>query len=75
MPYSKDQKAFLAQMGHNIRRIRESKGWSQEGFALEADIHRTYYGAVERGLRNVSSFNLRKIATTLGVTVGDFFPK
>ena len=75
MPYSIKEKAFLAQLGHNIRRIRESKGWSQEGFALEADIHRTYYGDIERGNRNVSSINLKKIASTLGVAVGDFFPK
>ncbi len=73
MAYSKEEKQYLAKLGHAIRRIRESKGWSQEGFALEADIHRTYYGDIERGLRNVSTLNLIKIANTLGVAVREFF--
>lgn len=75
MPYSKEEKRFLAQLGHNIRRIRESKGWSQEEFAFRCGLHRTYVGDIERGLRNVSSLNLGKIVRILGVKIGDIFPE
>jgi len=29
-------------LARNLRRLREQKGWSQEKFAFEANIHRTY---------------------------------
>ena len=74
MAYSKQEQEFLTQLGHNIRKIRESKGWSQEAFALEVGIHRTYYGDIERGNRNVSSLNLGRIVRLLGVEIGDIFP-
>ncbi len=74
MAYSKDEKSFLAQLGHNIRKIRESKGWSQEEFAFRVVLHRTYISEIERGRRNVSLLNIRKIAKTLDAQIVDIFP-
>ncbi|WP_236697390.1 helix-turn-helix domain-containing protein [Sphingomonas sp. Leaf357] len=38
--------------GRNMRRLRKAKGMSQERFALEFDIDRSYVSGIERGKRN-----------------------
>jgi ribosome-binding protein aMBF1 (putative translation factor) len=52
-----------------IRRRREALGVSQEAFADEIEMHRTYYGAIERGARNMTLRSLQKVATGLGERV------
>lgn len=64
----------LVALGKQIRSLREEAGYSQDGFALKADLDRTYYAGIERGERNVAARNLIKIAQTLGVQVGELFP-
>lgn len=64
----------LLLMGQRLRALREARGLSQENFALEAGIARSYYGGIERGLRNVAALNLIRIAAALGVEVGELFP-
>ncbi|ATE64192.1 helix-turn-helix domain-containing protein [Rhizorhabdus dicambivorans] len=54
-------------LGQNVRALREEKGWSQEAFAHEADIHRTYISDIERGARNPTVMILEKLAKPLGV--------
>ncbi|MBV7259007.1 helix-turn-helix domain-containing protein [Erythrobacter crassostreae] len=54
----------------NLRRIRHEKGWSQEEFAHEADIHRTYISDLERAARNPSIEVIEKLAKTLKVNAG-----
>jgi transcriptional regulator with XRE-family HTH domain len=65
----------LALLGKRIREVRESRGVSQENFALEAGLARSYYSGIERGHRNVAALNLIRIATALNCEVGDLFPK
>ena len=65
----------LVKLGQQIRKLRESKGFSQEDFAAEADLDRSYMGGVERGERNIATLNLIRIAKTLNVEVGDLFPR
>jgi len=55
--------------GQAVRRLRHSKGMSQEVLADHADIHRTYIGDVERGTRNIALLNMVKIAAALGLTL------
>lgn len=55
----------------NLRRIRKTKGWSQETLADLAGLHRTFVGSVERAERNVSIDNVERLANALGVTVAD----
>ena len=59
-----------ARLGRNLRRLREEKGWSQEAFADEAGIHRTYISDLERGVRNPTITVVEKLARPLGVTPG-----
>ncbi|MDF9827508.1 DNA-binding XRE family transcriptional regulator [Ereboglobus sp. PH5-10] len=52
-------------LGQAIREIRKEAGYSQEGFALEADINRAYFGNIERGEKNVSLSMLMRICAVL----------
>ncbi len=64
----------LIKLGQQIRRLRTAKGFSQESFAAEVGLDRTYMGGVERGERNLSAINLIRIAKALKVEVGQLFP-
>ena len=64
----------LIKIGNQIRTVRSSKGFSQEGLAAAATLGRSYMGRVERGEQNISIQNLVKIAFILGVNVGELIP-
>jgi transcriptional regulator with XRE-family HTH domain len=58
-------------LGANLKRLRSAKGWSQEQYAFEAGIHRTYVSDIERGARNPTIEILAKLAKPLGVEPAD----
>lgn len=64
----------LIKVGHKIRELRKAKGFSQESFADEVGIDRTYMGGIERGERNIAAVNIIRIAKALKVEVGELFP-
>ena len=53
------------QVGSRIRKVRLTKGLSQEEPAFEADLHRAYIGQIVRGEKNIGVQNLQKIASAL----------
>ncbi len=55
--------------GTRLRELRKQKGFSQEGFADYAEMHRTYLGGLERGERNPTLTVMVKIASSLGVSL------
>jgi transcriptional regulator with XRE-family HTH domain len=57
-------------LASNLRRLRQEKGLSQEAFADEAGIHRTYVSDLERGARNPTITIVEKLAAALGVSAG-----
>jgi len=61
--------SVLARFGNRVRELRKKKGLSQEGLALESGLDRSYVGGVERGERNISLENIRKLADALGLSV------
>ena len=58
-------------LGTNLRRLRAAKGLSQEAFAFEAGIHRTYVSDIERGARNPTITVVENLANALGVTASE----
>ena len=61
--------AVLRKLGKNIRAARRAKGMSQESLAFAAELDRSYVGGIERGERNVTIMNLKKIADAVVVPV------
>jgi transcriptional regulator with XRE-family HTH domain len=49
-----DEAALLRDLGNRIREQRKSIGFTQEALALVAEVDRSYFGAVERGERNIT---------------------
>jgi transcriptional regulator with XRE-family HTH domain len=60
-----------AAFGDAIRAIRMEQGISQEALALKSGLDRSYFGAVERGQRNIALANILKIADALGVRASE----
>lgn len=69
--YSTEEKAFLKQIGTRIKELRSGVDLSQEKLSFASELDRTYIGSVERGERNISVLNLRKIAKALKVKSTD----
>ena len=66
-------KVIRKNFGERVRQLRKEQGYSQEAFADECGLHRTYVGAIERGERNVAIDNIAKIAKALKVGIAELF--
>lgn len=51
--------------GRNLRAYRQAKGLSQEAFADQLEVHRTYMGGIERGERNLTLRSVERIAARI----------
>lgn len=58
-------------LGQRIRELRLAKGLNQDEFAAAAGIHRTHPGKLENATIDPQLSTLVKVATALGVEVGD----
>jgi transcriptional regulator with XRE-family HTH domain len=59
----------------NLRRLRQSKGMSQEELAHRADLDRTYISSLERSIYSPSIEVVDRLSTALGVQVADLLEK
>lgn len=64
---------FLIEFGKKIQDLRKQLGLSQEELAYKAGFHRTYVGMIERGERNITLSNLKKLSKGLEVDIKDLF--
>jgi transcriptional regulator with XRE-family HTH domain len=53
-------------VGRNLRQYRERQDLSQETFAQQLGVHRTYLGGLERGERNLTLKSVERLAAALG---------
>ena len=63
----------IERIGDALRKHREALGTSQEAFADDIGMHRTYYSALERGESNLTVKTLEKVCDGLGVKVWEIF--
>jgi transcriptional regulator with XRE-family HTH domain len=70
-PVSIEPNRTRAALARNLVRLRTERGWSQEVFAVQAQVHRTFVAQVERQQRNITLDNIEKLARTLGVTASE----
>ena len=62
---------ILQKFGENLKKVRETKGLTQEAVAYNSGLSRSYYTEVELGRRNPSLINLTKLAEALQITVSE----
>ena len=65
----------LVALGKVIRELRLELDYSQEAFADEVGIDRSYIGGIERGEHNIALMNLIKISKTLKLSVSQLLGK
>src|SRR5215204_4681306 len=57
-----------------VRRLRQEKGWNQTELAFHAGLAPSVISQIENGKRDPSAGTLKKLASALGVSVGELFP-
>jgi len=60
-------------LGKRIQNLRKETGLSQEKFALQINMDRTYFASVEAGKRNIAIINIQKIANGLKISLSELF--
>lgn len=63
---------FRAVAGKIIRSERLKMGWSQEELAEKAELHPSFIGQIERGLRAASFKTLERLGVIFGLKPADF---
>ncbi|MGB2710822.1 MAG: helix-turn-helix transcriptional regulator [Conexibacter sp.] len=70
-PRTRVKSEFHRALGHVVRYTRARRGLSQEALGDEAELHRNYVGAIERGEINPTFRVLLKLARGLGLPLSE----
>lgn len=62
---------LLLRFGEKVQSFRKLRGISQEELAYRAGFHRTYIGMIERAERNITLYNIYRLAIALEVDIKD----
>ncbi len=62
-----EEEILLKKLGEILRKYRMQKGFSQEKFAEQTGLDRTYISGLERGKRNPSYLIIKRIANILEI--------
>ena len=63
------KRTALTKFGKHLRTIRLEKNWTQAEVAERALLSVNYYGAIERGEKNISLLNLMAVAKAFKVSL------
>lgn len=63
---------ITTEIGNRIRFYRRERKLSQEELALRSDLHPSYIGQLERGLKTPSIDTIYKITKSLDITMSEF---
>ncbi|TWT14617.1 helix-turn-helix domain-containing protein [Planomicrobium sp. CPCC 101079] len=64
---------ILKDFGKRVKELRLKAGITQESLAIRAELDRSYVGAIERGVKNLSLLNIEKLANALDVDLPYLF--
>jgi transcriptional regulator with XRE-family HTH domain len=67
MPIPSHECHLAAIFAANVRKKRLELGLSQEALAEYAGVHRTYIGMLERAEKNVTIYNIERLANALAI--------
>lgn len=65
--------SLAQQLGILIRQLRLERSMSQELFADQCSLHRTYIGSIERGEKTITIETAQKIAQALDMPLSQLF--
>lgn len=71
---TKLEREVKKQFGDKVRSLRDKRGFSQEQFATQLKIDRSYISGIERGVRNPTLTMMARIAKGLSVRMKDLLP-
>jgi transcriptional regulator with XRE-family HTH domain len=61
------------ELGDRIRALREKRKWSQEEFAHQCGLARSFAGAIERGEKDIRLSTLIKLANSFEIPISGLF--
>jgi len=70
---NESKKELLLKFGENLRKARESKGFTQAQLANELNVEISQISRIERGVINTSVTTIYSISYVLKVNVSDLF--
>jgi transcriptional regulator with XRE-family HTH domain len=60
---------IVESFGEHLRTLRKAKGLTQVALAYRGEFNRNYIGMLERGERNPSLKNLKRLADALNISL------
>ncbi|EFP61864.1 XRE family transcriptional regulator [Erysipelotrichaceae bacterium AF15-26LB] len=73
IPYDKEDKELLKEMGKKINRLRVEKNLTQNELANMAGVHKNFICIIENGVQNPSLLSLYHIIRVLDTSLYEFF--
>ncbi|WP_082554488.1 helix-turn-helix domain-containing protein [Aeromicrobium sp. Root495] len=65
----------LVTIAERLVACRKARGWTQQDLADRSGVHRVSILKAEAGRIDLRATSLQRLATALGVDVGDLFPR
>jgi len=64
-----DPQEIKKTVGARVRQLRRRRGWNQEELAYQANIGRSFVGAIETGTKDLRISTLVKLANVFNISV------